>query len=224
MPEPNPEKEPESQREISPLPSVSSPGETELAEWLAAARAGSWESLGKALEACRGYLLLVAQRELSPELQAKGGASDLVQEALLDAVCDFERFQGTSEEEWIHWLRRLLLNNLIDFVRQYREAAKRQIDREARLPAAGSSLDPLGVPAGSQPSPSEAALTVEQIEAVQRVLKLLPDHYRQVLLWRYQEGRSFEEIGRALALTPNAASKLLVRALRRVQHELGECP
>jgi hypothetical protein len=43
---------------------------------LAAARAGSREALGQALQACRGYLLLLAERELDADLRAKGGASD----------------------------------------------------------------------------------------------------------------------------------------------------
>jgi RNA polymerase sigma-70 factor (ECF subfamily) len=51
----------------------------DAAQWLPAARAGSREALGEVLEACRGYLLLLAQEELDPALQAKGGASDLVQ-------------------------------------------------------------------------------------------------------------------------------------------------
>ncbi len=45
------------------------------AHWLPAARSGSAEALGNALEACRGYLLMIAQRELDSHLQPKGGAS-----------------------------------------------------------------------------------------------------------------------------------------------------
>src|SRR5690348_12194832 len=119
--------------------------------WLAAARAGSLEALGQALEACRGYLLLIAQRELSPELLAKGGASDLVQETLLDAFQAFGRFHGDSEEQLRQWLRRLLLNNLLDFSRQFRDTAKRQLGRESPLNDGGSSAD--GVQLRS-PSPS----------------------------------------------------------------------
>src|SRR5438874_1673797 len=51
-----------------------------FAEWLPAARNGSAQALGDALEACRVYLLAVAEHELDPELRGKGGASDLVQE------------------------------------------------------------------------------------------------------------------------------------------------
>src|SRR5205823_5326264 len=69
----------------------------DVAQWLPAARAGSSEALGEILEACRGYLLLLAQEELDPGLQAKGGASDLVQQTFMEAQQDFARFQGDSE-------------------------------------------------------------------------------------------------------------------------------
>src|SRR5262249_25191343 len=55
----------------------------DVAARLNAARAGSAQALGEALEACRGYLLQIARQELDADLQAKGGASDLVQETFL---------------------------------------------------------------------------------------------------------------------------------------------
>src|SRR5262249_14287737 len=84
----------------------------DAAQLLAAARGGSREALGEALESCRAYLLYVAQREMAPELQAKGGASDLVQETFLDAQRDFDRFRGATEEELLAWLRRLLVHKM----------------------------------------------------------------------------------------------------------------
>jgi RNA polymerase sigma-70 factor, ECF subfamily len=192
----------------------------QAAQWLPAARAGSQEALGQALDACRGYLLLIAQRELGAELQAKGGASDLVQETLLEAVRDFPRFQGDTEAELLQWLRRLLLNNVTDFTRQFRDAAKRQVEREVALDDGGSSADAGGGLAADLPSPSGEALAHEQAEAIQRILERLPEDYRRVIVLRYQEERSFEEIGSLLDLTPNAARKLLLRAVERVRQEL----
>jgi RNA polymerase sigma-70 factor (ECF subfamily) len=191
---------------------------------LTAARAGSQEALGQAMEACRGYLLQIAQRELGPGLQPKGGASDLVQQTLLEACRDFARFQGDSEADLLQWLRRLLLNNLADFTRHYRDTDKRQVEREVALDAGNSSGERGGGLAASLPSPSGAAMAHEQAEAIQRSLAQLPEEYRRVIVLRYQEERSFEEIGRLLDLTPNAARKLLLRAVERVQRELAEPP
>jgi RNA polymerase sigma-70 factor, ECF subfamily len=189
---------------------------------LAAARAGSQEALGQALEACRGYLLRIAQRELGPQLQAKGGASDLVQQTLLEACRDFARFQGDSETDLLVWLRRLLLNNLADFSRHYRDTDKRQFQREVALDAGDPSTERGGGLADSLPSPSRQAMAHEQTAALQRLLERLPEDYRRVIELRYQEERSFEDIGHLLDLSPNAARKLLLRAVERVQRELAE--
>jgi WD40 repeat protein len=68
----------------------------DASQFLPAARAGSSEALGQALEICRGYLLRVANQGLNADLRAKGGASDLVQETFLEAQRDFGCFQGAS--------------------------------------------------------------------------------------------------------------------------------
>jgi RNA polymerase sigma-70 factor (ECF subfamily) len=191
---------------------------------LAAARAGSPDALGQVLEACRGYLLLIAQRELGPQLQAKGGVSDLVQQSVLDALRDFGRFEGASEAELLHWLRRLLLNNLADFTRRYRDTDKRRAEREVPIEVGDSSCDRGGGLAADGTSPSGEAMAREQADAVRHALGQLPDDHRRVLLLRYQEGLQFEEIGQTLGLTANAARKLLLRAVQRVRRELGMPP
>jgi RNA polymerase sigma-70 factor (ECF subfamily) len=195
----------------------------DVARSLADARAGSRDALGRALDACRGYLLLVAQGQLAPELRAKGGASDLVQETLLEAFRDFDRFHGGSEDELLAWLRRLLLNNVADFTRRYRATDKRRLDLEV-APPGGSSAGPDGGLPAEGPSPSSAAAAGEQTAAILQVLSRLPEDYRRVIVLRYQDGRPFDEIGRELGLTANAARKLLLRAVERVRAELGGPP
>lgn len=193
----------------------------ETAQWLSAARAGSPEALGRALEACRGYLLLIAQRELGEDLQAKAGASDLVQQTFLEAQRDFGRFVGDTEAAWRAWLRRLLLNNLASFAGEYRDTAKRDVRREVAVAGGKSSSETGPALPAEQPSPSAQAVAREQAEAVRRAMDRLPDDYRRVLVLRYQDGQPFEEIGRQLSLTANAARKLLLRAVERVQRDLG---
>jgi RNA polymerase sigma-70 factor (ECF subfamily) len=191
----------------------------EVARWLADARSGAADSLGRALEACRGYLLSIAQQELDPELRAKGGASDLVQETFLKAHRHFAHFHGTAEEELLAWLRRLLLNNLADFRRQYRETQKRDAGLELAAPDWQLLARTGAGPVADQPSPSKEAIAREQAEALQRTLDRLPEDYRRVLVWRHQEERSFEEIGRLMNRSANAVRKLWARAVQRFQEE-----
>jgi RNA polymerase sigma-70 factor (ECF subfamily) len=188
---------------------------------LAAAQAGSREALGQVLETFRAYLLLVADREMDPELRAKGGASDLVQETFLEAQRDFAQFHGTSVEELRAWLRRLLLNNVANFTRQYRQRAKRDIDREVALEAGGSSHERGAGLAADILSPSGQAVAHEQAEALAQALQRLPPDYRQVLAWRHEEHHTFEEIGQRMERTANAARMLWLRAVERLQKEMG---
>ena len=190
-------------------------------QWLAAARAGSREALGRLFEECRHYLLRIAQEKLDPELQAKGGASDLVQQTFMEAQQHFGQFQGTSEAELLAWLRQLLLHDMADFGRRYLGTTKRRIGREVALdPGQSSGEMRVGVAAGS-PSPSAEAMAHEQDQALQEALARLPEDYRRVIELRYQEDRSFEEIGQRMQRSAEAARKLWARAVERLQNELG---
>jgi RNA polymerase sigma-70 factor (ECF subfamily) len=193
----------------------------DVAQWLAEARAGSREALGQALEACRAYLLLIAGQELDSDLQAKGGASDLVQETFFEAQRDFARFQGDGPEEWRAWLRKLLLHNLADFTRGYRETAKRGGAREVPLDGDGSADGPAGALAAADTPVGDRLIAAEQAEAFRQALERLPDDYRRVILLRYQDQLSFEEIGKVFLRTPNAARMLWLRAVERLKGEMG---
>ena len=193
---------------------------SDAAQRLAAARAGSREALGQALDACRGYLLLLAERELDPDLRAKGGASDLVQETFLEAQNDFAQFKGNSEDELRAWLRQILLHNLANFTRRYRATAKRRLGREVALEVSGSSADREGGLTLDALSPSGLAMEEEQAQALRWALERLPDDYRQVILLHYQEQRPFEDIAPLMHRSYEAVRSLWARAIRRLRHEM----
>lgn len=192
------------------------PPATPYGEWIVAARKGSKEALGHLLETCRHYLLLVANEQLRDNLQAKVGASDLVQETFLKAHQGFDRFEGQTEAELLAWLRRILLNTLVNQARHYQGTDKREVAREVPLADAQVAGGPM---AGTE-SPSAQAMVREQTEALQQALAQLPEHYRQVVCWRNYERLSFEEIGQRLGRTAEAARKLWGRAIEQLQELL----
>ena len=196
----------------------------ETTDMLAAARAGSQDALGQTLEACRRYLLLIAQRELAPELQAKGGASDLVQQTFLEAQRDFPRFAGTTEGELLAWLRCILLHNLGKFSRHYRGTRKRGLDREVPLDAGSAAGVQKENLAADSLSPSGHAIAREQTAALERALARLPDDYQRVIHLRYREDRSFEEIAQAMQRSVAAVRKLWARAVERLKEVLENPP
>ena len=193
----------------------------EWEEWLASARGGAPETLGQLLEACRQYLLLVANQHLAPDLQGKFGASDVVQETFLEAQRDFGGFQGRTQVELLAWLRRILLNNLANLTRSYRDMDKRQLARE--VPIGQADVGELQTAlARETESPSAVALAREEAEALDLALEQLPEHYRHVLLLRYQARLSFEEIGQKLERSAGAARKLWARAVEELQEGMRD--
>jgi RNA polymerase sigma-70 factor (ECF subfamily) len=187
---------------------------------LADARGGSAEALGRLLEGCRQYLLLVANEELPPDLRPKVAASDLVQDTFVKAHEHFAQFRGARPDELLAWLRRILLNDLATCGRRYYETDKRQLSRE--VPLADTPRAHLqNVLASEAESPRAQLLAQEKADALDRALGQLPEHYRNAILWRTRDELPFEEIGRRLGRSERAARKLWVRAVERL-HDLLE--
>jgi RNA polymerase sigma-70 factor (ECF subfamily) len=193
----------------------------QLEESLAAARAGSREALGRVLSQYHSYLLQVARRQLARDLQPKGGASDLVQETFLEAQRFFDRFEGHSGDELRAWLRCVLVHQTAKAGRRFRATQKRRLAREVRL---DTSHPPAAIhaalPAAPVATPSALLLARERQEVLLRALDRLPEDYRRVMALRYQQEMTFEEIGRDMRRSADAARMLWARALERLKHEL----
>lgn len=189
---------------------------TPVAALLATAREGSEEALGCLLQGFRQYLLLVANAELDSALKVKFAASDLVQETLLEAQRDFACFAGRSEEEFLAWLRKILVHNLRDAGRHYCESARRAISREVPLPR-GDVAARQGAPLANLQTPSWLAMRRESVDRLIEALEKLPDDSRQVIILRNLEALSFHEIGHTMNRSPDAARKLWGRAIQRLE-------
>jgi RNA polymerase sigma-70 factor (ECF subfamily) len=191
-----------------------------LAGRLLAARSGSNEALGLALDQCRPYLLQLARQSLGASLRSKGEASDLVQETYLEAQRRFPHFEGASGTQLRAWLRCLLLHQAAKLGRRYRRTQKRQLSREVPLNGDGTSGAGSGQVAAAVPTPSVQVMADEQTRRLQEAIGRLPDDYRQVIALRYQEGLSFDEVGLRLNRSANAARMLWVRAVDRLKLEM----
>ncbi len=183
------------------------------------ARAGSPEALGDALEGYRGYLLAMAEKKLGADVRSKAGASDLVQETFLEAQRDFGRFRGKTRREFRVWLRRILLHNVGVFASQYRDTGKRDVGREVGLNGAGWQRGPVVDVAASTASPSAKLASLEQAQALRAAIDRLPDDYRRAITLRFDGSLTFEQIGRELGRSEEAARKIWVRAMEYLRDE-----
>jgi len=189
---------------------------------LAQARAGRRESLGILLERYRAYLRTLACSKIDLHLQARANPSDLVQETFLLASRHFDQFRGSSEGEWLHWLRRILRRRLIQFVRKHVGTRKRNIYREISIGQdPGSSVIR---PATSRPqiadrgsSPSTCAQRRELASMMAERLARLKPAYREVLMLRNLKGLGFDEVARHMRRSPGGVRVLWLRALDQLR-------
>lgn len=187
-------------------------GSAELEEWICDARAGSREALGKVLEACRPYLMAIANDEIESPLKPKVSPSDLVQESCARAQTIFHRFDGQARGDLMGWLRQILLHELAGFRERYRRTRKRDVAREIPLAEAAPAtlvnavIDPA-------PTPFTQAVEDEERAAVERALDRMPEHYRRAVRLRHLEHLSFAEVGRELGCSAEAARKVWLRAI-----------
>ena len=87
---------------------MDAPGRWDSKRLLAGARAGDADCLGWLLEIYRNYLQVLASAQLNERLRRRVNPSDLVQETFLRASRHFGEFCGSSEQEWLGWLRTIL--------------------------------------------------------------------------------------------------------------------
>ena len=188
------------------------------------ARAGTDAVLGPLLDLYRNYLRLLARLEIGRRLQGKLDASDLVQETFLEAHRHFARFQGTSEPQLLSWLRQILAAKVANLLRHYLGTQGRDVRLERELAAdLENSSRALGEELiASLSSPSQRAVRREQAVLLANALERLPADYREVIVLRHLEGRSFPEIAQRMRRSVDSVQKLWLRGLSRLRRAFGE--
>ena len=159
----------------------------------------------------RIYLKSIAETSIPEILRSRLDESDLVQEALLRGASQLSSFQGKTDAEFAAWLRQILQNVIIDAVRHH-TAQRRDLGQEQAL------VD------GSEPSETSLSAEIVRREELQRVaaalMELNPEQ-RQVIELRSQ-GRPFDEVGRAMGRSADAARMLWGRAIERLSAIVGK--
>ena len=124
-------------------------------------------------------------------------ADEVAQDAFLSAWKSLPNFRGDSR--FSTWLYQLTSHAAIDLLRRQ----KRRPETEDL--AAVSAAD-------SAPSPQQQAERTETCQAVRAAVLALPAEQRQVVVLRYMEELSYEEISAALKLPPGTVKSRLNRA------------
>jgi len=177
------------------------------------AQRGSGEAAGRLFELYRAYLALLARLQIGRRLQGKVDAADLVQETFLEAHRHFPQFRGTTEEEFVSWLRQILAGRVAHLVRRYHGTQRRDLHLERQLSAeldqSSQLLDRALAAPGS--SPSQGAARREQAVLLSEALGKLPDDYREVIISHHLEDVSFPEVARRMGRSLDSVKKAVAK-------------
>lgn len=171
------------------------------------------------LEGYRNYLRLLARLQLDARFLGKLDPSDLVQESLLKAHQNLERFHWRSDAELAGWLRTILANTLADAVRRF-QAGRRDVELERSLEDSAARIEELC--AGSSAAPEQAALDRERLARLADALAALPEDQRTAIELKHLQGLALAEICQRLNRSRASVAGLLRRGLERLRELLAD--
>ena len=133
-------------------------------------------------------------------------AMDIAQETFLKLLSNIRQFRGDASFE--SWLYRLVVNSCLDYHRR----------RRRFLPLLEEALDVFRAP---REDALHDLLREEQEERVQQVVAQLPEEQRIVIVLRYTEGLSYEDIADLLGCRRGTVASRLNRAHKALERRLS---
>lgn len=170
---------------------------------IARARRGDADAFEQLVIAYRDQVFRLALRMCGNEADA----DEVAQEAFLSAWKALPNFRGDSQ--FSTWLYQLTSHAAIDLLRR----EKRQIAAEDITEVSVS--DPA-------PSPQQQAERSETRQAVRDAMGQLSPEYRQIVVLRFLQELSYEEIGAVLKLPPGTVKSRLNRAKAQLKDILSK--
>jgi len=205
--------------------STSTGHDADLEQLLQRASSGDQRAVALLLKRYRRRLCHMVAIHMAPRVTARFSASDVVQDALLDAHCKLADYLQRRPLPFYVWLRQLTWEQLIRFHRRHMDVGARSVEREEMLPleAFESSVAQLAdrlADGGS--SPSGRLLRSESRLRVRAALMKLCPADREVLVLRFVEDLTRIEAAAVLAISEGALNMRQLRALRRLRMLLAE--
>ncbi len=128
-------------------------------------------------------------------------AEEVLQETWMVALRRIKTFDPERGPfvAWVIGIAALVLKN-----------QQRRWERRDRVE--GTTLDERIAPTQPERSPSDASAHTELQHQIAVAMSTLPANYRDVLRWKYHDGRPVNEIATATGRTPKSVESMLVRA------------
>ena len=168
------------------------------------------------------YLRMLARTQMRRAYQAKLGASDMVQQAMLQAVQGLDGFRGNTEAEFRAWLRQILARHLCHLDRDLHRD-KRDIRREQSMEQklAQSSMRLENLLAGSGPTASQQFAIGENVLQIADAINRLPESQAEAVRLHYLDDMKLSEVAKRMEKSTGAVAGLLHRGMRTLRKQLN---
>lgn len=156
---------------------------------------------------------------LDPRVAVRADASDVVQEALAEAATRLPKFACQANFPFYPWLRQLAWERLLQLHRHHIGASKRSVRREIFPSGMNSEYSVLQLAQWvvvRESSPSQKRIREERRQELVESLQTLPEHYREIVVFRHIEELQFDEIAAILNLGLEAVRSRYRRAVERL--------
>jgi RNA polymerase sigma-70 factor, ECF subfamily len=189
---------------------------------------GDQAAWGALLARSRDRLKRMVALRLDRRLQGRVDASDIIQEAHLEATARLEEYARDPALPFFVWLRFLVGQQLMTVHRRHLGAQARDACREisigqGALPEATSASLAAQL-LGRNTRASEALARAERKVRLEAALNQMDPLDREVLALRHFEQLSNAEAASVLGIQESAASKRYIRALKRIKEILAHMP
>jgi RNA polymerase sigma-70 factor (ECF subfamily) len=196
---------------------------------IASAQAGDAAATGALLERHRAAVRRLVALRMDRAVQGRVDASDIVQDALVEANRRMAEYLRDPRMPFHLWLRKIATDRLIDAHRRHHGAARRSVDRERAISESmysdRSAMD-LAVQLRDhrELTPAAVVLRQELARRLRDAIERLEPVDREMIEARHVEGLTNHEVAQALGMSEPAAGMRYLRAVRRLRAMLDECP
>ena len=137
---------------------------------------------------------------------------------------NFPLFRGSTEAEFVVWLRQILASKLVNLARRYLGTRRRDVRLERRLAEdLDHSSEALGAALLARTSsPSDRLVRRERAVLLADAIKSLPADYAEVIILRHLEGLSLAEVSARMGRSLDSVRKLWVRGIAKLRHILAD--
>jgi len=173
--------------------------------WVLRARAGDDEAFTRLVEAYQNPVYNLAYRMLGSPTEAE----DAAQETFVRVYARLSTYD--PQRKFSSWILSIASHYCVDRLRR----------RHGNTVSMEEIMSWRWLP-DDKPKPEERTLAHEESATIQRLLSELPDQHRLVIILRYWQDMSYEEIAEVTGSTVSAVKSRLHRAREQMAQRLGE--